>query len=281
MLLGKVDVETPAHVVVHKTEKYEVWRYPAQVAATVHAADLPRSDDGTLLADNEMTNKAFPILARYIGVFRDPENRKPSAGDEESNSEADGEKVAMTAPVIMTGKEGAAKDGGEQKDNGEKVAMTAPVILTGEADGEKVAMTAPVIMSGNEETQGGESGEEKTGTEEAQGKGQSMTFLLPAKYTSVEQAPVPTNGAVKLSMVPEGRCEAVLRFSGSFNMESYASKADELAAKLTEDGISITGKWTYQGYNPPFTLPWLRRNEIHIPVDGTPYVDVEGTPKQD
>lgn len=134
----------------------------------------------------------------------------------------------------------------------EKVAMTAPVVQTPSA--EKIAMTAPVVQG--------------SGTN---ARGESMCFLLPAKYRSVEEAPIPTNPVVKLEMVEGGRVEAVLAFSGNFDMTVGARHANELLGYLTKDGVKPTGDWTAQGYNPPFTLPHLKRNEIHIPLDPAAY----------
>ena len=39
-----------------------------------------------------------------------------------------------------------------------------------------------------------------------------------------------------------------------------------LEALLIAEGIDITGEPTLNQYNPPWTLPFLRRNEIIVPV---------------
>lgn len=132
----------------------------------------------------------------------------------------------------------------------EAIAMTAPVIMSPE----KIAMTAPVVMEA-------ESGK----------KGMSMKFLLPSKYKAIADAPIPDNEHVKIEMVEGGRCEAVFTFSGNFNMPVSEEKAAIFKGMLEKDGVKIIGDWTVQGYNPPFTLPFLKRNEIHFPVDPTPY----------
>lgn len=175
----------------------------------------------------EFESMAFRMLARYIGVFATPQNKAATSSAPEP--------VAMTAPVVISPQP-------------EKVAMTAPVVIAPQP--EKVAMTAPVVL-GAEQTE----------------SGQSMTFLLPSKYEKVEDAPVPENPAVKLSLAPAGRCEAVLRYSGNVNMDSATDKAKELVEMLERDGVKITGAWTVHGYNAPFVLPWFKRNEIHVPVD--------------
>lgn len=218
MVFGKIDVEMPAHKVIRKAEGYEIWRYPASVAATVRASYLNHENPPQ---GEEFTNQAFRILAKYIGVFTKPENVK-------SEGEA-GERISMTAPVVM-------------------------------GEGEKIAMTAPVVM--------GESKESATVTD------QSMTFLLPSKYKTVEDAPLPINPAVKLEMAPEGRCEAVLQYAGGVRFQMARTKAEELRKLLERDGIVATGPYTVQGYNPPMTLPMFKRTEIHIPVDAAK-IDIE------
>lgn len=130
----------------------------------------------------------------------------------------------------------------------EPIAMTAPVVISPLP--EKVTMTAPVVLG--------------VGQTES---GQSMTFLLPSKYKKVEDAPVPENPAVKLSLALAGRCEAVMRYSGNINMDLASDKAKAFVQMLERDGVKITGSWTVHGYNAPFVLPWFKRNEIHVPVD--------------
>lgn len=125
-------------------------------------------------------------------------------------------------------------------------------------------MTAPVVMT--------------DGTTPSD-EGQCMKFLLPSKYRSVEEAPVPMNDAVKLEMVEDGRCEAVLSFSGNFDMPRMKAIADDLLAMLKRDDVKVVGDWNAQGYNSPFVLPWLKRNEVHIPVDPEPYKEEEGEPR--
>lgn len=210
-VFGKINEETPNHTVLREANGYEIWRYPSSVAATVHVSSL--SDNPS---QDEFQKAAFQILAGYIGVLSKPENRKTTE---------DGEKIAMTAPVVM-----------------------AP------AQSEKISMTAPVVMSPH-----GDEGQNNRDN-------RAMSFLLPSKYSTVESAPEPTNPAVKLSLMPAGRCEAVVGFSGHISMERGVEKAEELKKLLERDGVEVVGNWTFAGYNPPFTLPWMKRNEVHMPV---------------
>lgn len=92
-----------------------------------------------------------------------------------------------------------------------------------------------------------------------------MSFLLPSKYT-MDTAPIPTDSRIKIHEIPE-RMEAVLTYSGNFNAESAEKMRDKLVELLKAKEIEHDAeKYTYAGYNPPFTLPWMKTNEIHIPV---------------
>ena len=140
--------------------------------------------------------------------------------------------------------------GKPQNTRPEKIAMTAPVITTGAgAEPEPVAMTAPVITDG----------------QQAPGK-VTMQFLLPSKYAKAEEAPRPTDERVVIREVPE-RKFGVVRFSGVAADKTVREKAEGLRAALEKDGYTIKGPFVLARYNPPFTLPPLRTNEVMIPVE--------------
>lgn len=126
----------------------------------------------------------------------------------------------------------------------EKVAMTTPV-ETGTAS-EKIAMTVPV----------------ETG---AQDQGRSiMRFFLPANYT-LKTAPQPTDPRVILREVPE-RTLAVLRFSGSTRAENVDRQTAILETTIAGSNWRTSGAPAAMFYDPPWTLPFLRRNEVSVPV---------------
>eukprot|EP00168_Porphyra_purpurea_P015275 TRINITY_DN4639_c0_g2_i3.p5 TRINITY_DN4639_c0_g2~~TRINITY_DN4639_c0_g2_i3.p5 ORF type:complete len:114 (-),score=50.36 TRINITY_DN4639_c0_g2_i3:251-592(-) len=93
-----------------------------------------------------------------------------------------------------------------------------------------------------------------------------MAFLLPAKYTAAATAPTPTNPKVHLSDVPP-RVVAVHKYSGNTTMKDCGGQVAGLFEALARDGVKTTGPWSLQRYNPPFSLPWMKTNEIHVPVD--------------
>lgn len=123
----------------------------------------------------------------------------------------------------------------------EKISMTVPVTM--EPKSEKINMTAPVSM------------------QEAAGKWR-MYFVMPSKYT-LETLPVPNNSEVKLRQV-ESKKFAVVRFSGLVGEEKVAKKTEELLEWLQAKQIKPSGAPELARYNAPWTLPFLRRNEVMV-----------------
>lgn len=126
----------------------------------------------------------------------------------------------------------------------QKIAMTAPVIADAN-EGEKIAMTAPVIG-------------------EPDGSRWRYRFVLPASY-SMETAPTPRDETVAVVAVP-GKTVAVLRFSGWVNQADVDKQSDSLAQWMAANDLQAVSGPRWAGYNPPWTLPFFRRNEVMIDV---------------
>jgi hypothetical protein len=135
--------------------------------------------------------------------------------------------------------------GGNGRD--QSIAMTAPVSQQSSRPGAQIAMTAPVVQSAGAET------------------GWAIRFFMPAKWT-METLPKPNDDQVRLVTVPPVTV-AVLRFSGDRSPEAVASRTDELLKILRDKGIKTTGEAQAWFYDPPWTLPMRRRNEVVIPID--------------
>jgi hypothetical protein len=138
-----------------------------------------------------------------------------------------------------------------------KIAMTAPVAQT--PSSEKIAMTVPV--------QQGQSAE-----------GWRVAFMLPTRYT-METAPVPTDERVQIRAVP-GRLMAVLRYSGRWTDSNFENKKAALRDAIDGKSIDRIGEFQSALYNPPYTPPFMRRNEVMVEVNGTPKAadQLAGTP---
>ena len=128
-------------------------------------------------------------------------------------------------------------------DKSQKIAMTAPVVA--EPTSEKITMTAPVL---------------------AEGKNSEwlISFVMPKEY-SMESLPKPNNSAVVLIERPKEKY-AVVVFSGLVRESSYNEKATLLNEFIKIQGLSSVGSLLIARYNPPWTLPFFRRNELMVKV---------------
>lgn len=129
--------------------------------------------------------------------------------------------------------------GGNQKRV--RIAMTAPVAQA--QSGERIAMTAPVAQ-------------------QAAPDGWVIRFFLPAGLTD---PPRPNDDRVRIAEVPE-ETVAVVRFSGSTNADAVALHGKALLAALPGTGWRADAAVVAWFYDPPWTLPPLRRNEVAVRV---------------
>lgn len=129
----------------------------------------------------------------------------------------------------------------------EKIAMTAPVTVVSEnlnkIDSEKISMTAPV-------------------TSQKEGDLWRIHFVMPSEY-SLKSLPEPNDDRVKLREVP-AKNYAAIRFSGLAGEKKVAEKTRELTEWLASKGLQPIGEPELARYNPPWTLPFMRRNEVLI-----------------
>jgi SOUL heme-binding protein len=141
----------------------------------------------------------------------------------------------------------------------EKISMTAPVNMAPKS--EKISMTAPVGMQAK--TENARLNNTRLDNTRLDNTNQwRMYFVMPSQYT-LETLPKPNNPAVTLSAIPASRM-AVLRFSGLAGEEKTAKKTAELLAWLKSKQITPIGEPELARYNPPWTLPFLRRNEVMV-----------------
>ena len=111
---------------------------------------------------------------------------------------------------------------------------------------EKISMTAPVFLN------------------QARQATKTMSFVLPKDF-SLLKAPLPIDPAVKLTELNDYSV-AVITFSGLLNQNTISTNKALLKTWVENRGLKINGTAKAAGYNPPFTFPFLRRNEIFIPV---------------
>ncbi len=111
-------------------------------------------------------------------------------------------------------------------------------------DKERIGMTAPVVTTKN-----------------------SMSFIMPSRYKNKEDLPKPKQEVKLVSL--DTTIVAAKRFSGIATEDSTHSQLETLKLQLKEQGIAYdTTDYLYR-YNPPHTLPFLRRNEAVVVLKTT------------
>lgn len=124
-----------------------------------------------------------------------------------------------------------------------KIAMTAPV---SQHPGERISMTAPVSQEAGSEG------------------GSVIRFFMPTGLT-METLPTPNDDSVELVTVP-AETVAVLRFSGDRSPEAVEKQTARLSNTLRHNGYTADGQPTAWFYDPPWTLPFRRRNEVAVTI---------------
>ena len=120
------------------------------------------------------------------------------------------------------------------------ISMTAPVQ---QKENQKIAMTAPV-------------------QQQSMGKSWRMSFVMPSKY-KLDSLPVPNNNRVRLKEILTKKF-VVIEFSGTNSNENVTEHENQLMNYIEVNQIKINGSPKYAFYNAPWTLPFLRRNEVMI-----------------
>ena len=124
------------------------------------------------------------------------------------------------------------------------IAMTAPVAQ--QPAGQAIAMTAPVAQVPG-----------AAGT-------WVVSFTMPSQWT-LQTLPVPDNPAVTLRNTQPARF-AVLRFSGLAKPDDVRKLSAELLAWAKARKLRVAGPVSLAQYNPPWTLWFMRRNEVMVEV---------------
>ena len=138
-----------------------------------------------------------------------------------------------------------------------KISMTAPVAMqfevkqsenkNGDNESQKIAMTAPVSIK----------------QEQQQNDGKwRVQFTMPSQYT-MQTLPQPNNPDISIIEVPP-QTYGVIKFSGLAGTEKVAAKTSELQSWMQAQKLTVTGTPELARYNPPWTLPFMRRNEVII-----------------
>ena len=133
----------------------------------------------------------------------------------------------------------------------EKIAMTAPVTV--EPQSTKISMTAPVTVEPQSEN-----------ANMQLAKQWRVHFVMPSRYT-LANIPKPKNSAVHLREIPS-KFFVVHQYSGFNTVARFQAKAQETKDWALKRELKLIGTPQLSRYDPPWTLPMFRRNEIMIEI---------------
>jgi hypothetical protein len=128
----------------------------------------------------------------------------------------------------------------------ERIEMTAPVTQRA-SEGETIGMTAPVTQRSAE---GGDR--------------YIVSFVMPARF-NLDTLPEPVDGRIRIRE-EAGRLMAARRYSGRWTRANYDENLKALGEGLARADLRPIGAPVYARYNSPFSLWFLRRNEVLIEV---------------
>lgn len=129
-------------------------------------------------------------------------------------------------------------------DGNSKIEMTAPVEM--EPLTQKINMTKPVLAQGIDNKW-------------------IVSFIMPNEFT-LGTLPKPNNKSIKILSLPKEKY-AVIVFSGLVRESSYLEKEKFLNEFIKEKKLKSSGEIKIARYNPPWTLPFFRRNELMLKVN--------------
>ena len=132
-----------------------------------------------------------------------------------------------------------------------KIAMTTPVTI--EPMAKKIETTTPVTV----EALGIESNLENS-------RAWRVNFVMPSQY-NMNNIPKPNNKEVVLKEIPE-KFFVVYRYSGFNTLSRVQSKSDITMNWIKSRGLTPIGSPQLSRYDPPWTLPMFRRNEIMVEI---------------
>jgi len=165
-------------------------------------------------------------------------------------------RLAIEATIQGTDREKAASEAfgllfryiSGTNQGGNKVAMNAPVRT--DTSPSRIAMTVPVETSATSPSS------------------LRMRFFLPRSVAEAG-APAPLDPRLRFIDVPVITI-AALRFSGVSTEKAQDEKRAVLLDVLTRSSLQPEGEVFLLNYDPPFAIPFLRRNEVAVKLAGTP-----------
>ncbi len=206
---------------------------PAIVAETVVQGDRDTA-----------STRGFKVIADYI--FGNNQAAGPLSASADEDATAASEKIAMTAPVVA-----------EPVGRSQKIAMTAPVVAEPVGGGASAS-------GADAGTGAGAAGAADADTPLNSATQWRIHFVMPGQYT-LDTLPRPNNPAVQLRALAP-MVFAVVAYSGLNTAARVQQKTEELQRWIASRNLQPLGAPQLARYDPPWTLPMWRRNEVHIQV---------------
>mgnify|MGYP003488130035 FL=1 len=201
-----------------------------------------------------LTSLLFGLL--WTGTLMATEEPKFESLRQEGNIEIRRYVPLIVAETLVDGDMDSASKRGFQVianyifGNNERIAMTVPVVAEPQGSAEKIAMTVPVSIEPQNADNSKMAGAQRW----------RIHFVMPSQYT-LATLPNPLNPQVQLREIP-AKTFAALTYSGSNTESTVQEKTEQLLEWLKTQRIETIGNPQLARYNPPWTLPFLRRNEI-------------------
>lgn len=145
--------------------------------------------------------------------------------------------------------------------------ILAGYIFGGNEAQQKISMTGPVTHKPSQGDKGKQSlrAPDSQASSDASSPSWEMAFMMPAQFTR-DSLPVPKDERVTFEEVPK-QWVAVIKYSGIASQENNAKQARRLMDWLHElSDYHVESVPFFAGYDPPWTLPFLRRNEMMIQI---------------
>ena len=212
---------------------------------------------------NEIMKKFYIIsliavgLISIVGVFAGPITSNVEKPDYEIITSQKNIEIRRYGPMIIAEVETAVNRedtignefgiladyifGNNTMQNG--IAMTAPVQ---QQKSRKIAMTSPVQQQLADEVW-------------------TTSFVMPSEY-NMDTLPKPNNDRVQLKEVPPKKF-VVVQFSGTNSDENINEHEKQLTEYIVSNQIKTVGTFKYAFYDPPWTLPIMRRNEVMVEIE--------------
>lgn len=121
------------------------------------------------------------------------------------------------------------------------ISMTAPV----QQEKTTIAMTAPFQQQSKDDQW-------------------KISFVMPSKYT-IDNLPKPVNEHITIKKIP-AQTFVVIIFSGTNSDKNIKDHEKQLMEYVSSNELSVVSSPKYAFYNPPWTLPFMRRNEVMIEI---------------